>query len=254
MEWTGSPPSKKAPTSFNIFDENSQYQVCIVHHIQCPSSSDSRKHQMKRTASAVPMPMGSIMSVNRPKLVHKVPCPTTSHAITGSDNTTQPSSIEAPVTELLAKLSKQQQLLSRQKRDLEENENRSNSSSSTEPCGTTPPSEHLGRSIMPQAGEVAELKKQLEDAKERMAQMDLQLTQSRLAQHTMEEAIGSPFPAAQHLAVNIANHNIMPGTHVSSQHGTFGRSAGSSFERGSFNTSTQTSSVLAPQPSLELRS
>jgi hypothetical protein len=74
-----------------------------------------------------------------------------------------------------------------------------------------------------------------------MAQMDLQLTQSRLAQHTMEEAIGSPFPAAQHLAANIANHNMMPGAHGHIQRGTYGRSAGNSFERGSFNTSVQTS-------------
>ncbi|SMR47199.1 unnamed protein product [Zymoseptoria tritici ST99CH_3D1] len=207
MEWTGSPPTKKASALFSIFDDEN------THH----------QHGMKRTTSLMPLPQTNTMSASRPILVHK------------------PCSMETPVNELLAKLNAQQELLSRQKRDLQENEQRSASSSPTDPYAITPPSDHASRDRRPGGGEVAELKKQLEVAQERMAQMDLQLTQSRLAQHTMEEAIGSPFPTAQHLAANIANHNMLPVANGQVPRGTYGRSAGNSFERSSFNTSVQTS-------------
>lgn len=155
--------------------------------------------------------------------------------------------METPVNELLQKLSIQQDLLSRQKRDLEDNENRSiasrsmenrssSSSSPTDPYPTaTPPTESVPSDGRPHSAEVDLLKQQLEDAQERMAQMDLQLTQSRLAQHTMEEAIGSPFPHAQHLAASIPGHNMLPGAHGMLP-GSFGNNrAPSSFDRGSFN-------------------
>ena len=40
--------------------------------------------------------------------------------------------------------------------------------------------------------------------------MEMEVTQSRLAKHTVEEAIGSPFPAAQHLAFNLTGPGIIP--------------------------------------------
>lgn len=137
----------------------------------------------------------------------------------------------APVNDLLAKLTEQQELLSRQTRELDEN--KSTSSSATDPYAQTPPTEHSdGR---PDAAEVFRLKKELELANERMAQMDLQLTQSRLAKHTMEEAIGSPFPAAQHLAASISGQTMMPSASGLVQAAGYSQSA-SPFERGSFNT------------------
>lgn len=122
--------------------------------------------------------------------------------------------MEAPVHELLAKLAEQQQLMRRQKEELQANENISPVSSATDPYASTPPNEFTsdGR---PDAAEVFRLKKELELANERMAQMNLALTQSHLAQHTMEQAIGSPFPTAQHLAVNIAGPQfVQPANNV----------------------------------------
>ena len=109
---------------------------------------------------------------------------------------------ENPVSELLARLTQQQQNLSRQK---EANEDHSSgTSSATDPYGNTEPTESVaGSDERPDAAEVLRLQKELELAKERMAQMDLELIHSRIAKHTVEEAIGSPFPAAQQLAFNI---------------------------------------------------
>jgi len=74
------------------------------------------------------------------------------------------------------------------------------------------------------------LKKELELTRERMAQMDVQLarerterterfgqaemdlTQSHIARHTVEEAIGSPFPAAQHLAFSMGGPGLRVNT------------------------------------------
>lgn len=97
-------------------------------------------------------------------------------------------------------------------------ENEDGSSSATDPYAETRPTESMTNSNdgRPDAAEVMRLKKELELAKERMAQMDLQLSsvrhvpsnqdlldQSRIAQHTVEQAIGSPFPGAQNLAFNL---------------------------------------------------
>lgn len=141
--------------------------------------------------------------------------------------------METPVEELIAKLTKQQALLARKKRDAEDHENHSSSSSQTDPYANTPPTDNTAADGRSDAVEVFRLKKELEAANERMAQMDLQLTQSRLAQHTMEEAIGSPFSAAQHLAANIPGQNMMV-TQSFPQSNGYGRAA-SPFERGSFN-------------------
>jgi len=126
-----------------------------------------------------------------------------------------------PVEALLAKLSEQQNLRSHQKQTTDNNAE-DGSSSATDPYATTPPTESAASDGRPDAAEVFRLKKELALATERMAQMDLQLTmerhervnqaemddltQSRITQHTVEQAIGSPFLAAQHLAFNMGGH------------------------------------------------
>jgi len=78
------------------------------------------------------------------------------------------------------------------------------SSSATDPFATnTPPTASRATSDSPpETAQVEQLKKQLELATERMAQMELEVTQSRLTRHTVEQALGSPFPAAQDIAYN----------------------------------------------------
>lgn len=165
-----------------------------------------------------------------------------------ADCSRQTAKMDTPVDELLHKLSIQQNLLSRQKRDLEQNENRTieprpvenRSSNSSSPTDTfpaaTPPTEAGNSDCIPDNDKVSELKKELRDANERMALMDLELNQTRLARHTMEEAIGSPFPAAQHLAANITGNNMLPGVHRTHAPSMYGNSkTPTSFERSSFN-------------------
>ena len=147
------------------------------------------------------------------------------------------NSEKSAVEDLLAKLTEQQERLTRQKRSFEDINNE-NSSEATDPYANTPPTETNTSDGRPDAAEVFRLKKELEAAKERMAQMDLQITQSRLAQHTMEEAIGSPFPGALHLAANITGHGIMPGAAGMGQPNPYSRTA-SPFERGSYNMPQQ---------------
>ena len=117
---------------------------------------------------------------------------------------------DGPVNELLARLAHQQEALARQKQQLDETGGDS-SSSATDPYATTPPTESattLGD--RPDSAEVFRLKKELELTRERMAQMELEVTQSRLTKHTVEEAIGSPFPSAQHLAFDITGPGMLP--------------------------------------------
>ena len=121
------------------------------------------------------------------------------------------SNENSPVDQLLARITQQQEVLSRQKQKLGENDEEDGSSSATDPYANTPPTESVANSDgRPDAAEVFRLKKELELASERMAQMELELTQSRITKHTVEEAIGSPFPAAQHLAFNIGGPNMLP--------------------------------------------
>ena len=110
---------------------------------------------------------------------------------------------QKPVDLLMARVNQQKELFARQKQQLHQKDQDDGSSSSSDPFVISRPievSNHHGR---PDAIEVFRLNKELELAKERMAQMELELTQSRIAKHTVEEAIGSPFPAAQHLAFNM---------------------------------------------------
>ncbi|KAK0345558.1 hypothetical protein LTR02_009506 [Friedmanniomyces endolithicus] len=184
MDFTGSPTKKRLIASFNIFDDG---------------LGEEQKAGLKRSSSAMPLPLTAS------KLVNQLPC--------GSPKKSKLD--HSPVDDLLARLNEQQAVLSRQKSEAE-NIFDDSSSSATNPYAGTPPLESDGR---PDAAEVLRLKKELELARERMAQMDLQLahqqhdrvaqndfdafTQSQIARHTVEQAIGSPFPAAQHLAMNM---------------------------------------------------
>ena len=118
---------------------------------------------------------------------------------------------DSPVNQLLARLTQQQEVLAhRKQQQLEENEG-DGSSSATDPYANTPPTESVGNSDgRPDSADFLRLKKELELARERMAQMELEVTQSRLTKHTVEEAIGSPFPAAQHLAFNLTGPGMLP--------------------------------------------
>ena len=117
---------------------------------------------------------------------------------------------QSPVDQLLARLNQQKEVFARQKQQLDDNEDDSGSSSNTDPFAKTPPADSVANSDgRPDAAEVFRLKKELELARERMAQMDLELTHSRITRHTVEEAIGSPFPAAQHLAFNMNEANML---------------------------------------------
>lgn len=116
---------------------------------------------------------------------------------------------ENPVDQLLARLTQQQEILTRQKQQLDENGEEDGSSSATDPYATTTLTESVETSDgRPDAAEVFRLKKELQLAQQRMAEMNIELTQSRITKHTVEEAIGSPFPSAQHLAFNMSGSGL----------------------------------------------
>jgi hypothetical protein len=191
---------------------------------------------LKRTASAQPLPLSTSLFTNR-GFTHQVPSLSTHHPRTTTDLSHKHLNMQthsSPVEELMAKLHAQQQKLARQTRDLEEGENLSSVSSTTDPyAAATPPVESANLDGGPER-EVLRLRQELEVAQERMAQMDLQLTQSRLAQHTMEEAIGSPFPSAQHLAASIPGHTMVPSLSSLSQALGYTRAV-TPYERGPFS-------------------
>lgn len=135
---------------------------------------------------------------------------------------------DCPVNELLARLTQQQQVLSRQKQHLEEGSSGGTSSNATDPYGTIEPAASVACSDgRPDSAEVLRLQKELEIARERMARMDLELTQSRIAKNTMEEAIGSPFPVATQLALNVGG---APGYDL--QHRSIPHHSGRHLQRG----------------------
>ncbi|KAI7545128.1 hypothetical protein KC317_g15813, partial [Hortaea werneckii] len=183
MAFTGS-PQKKLAASFSIYED-------------AGNGADGQQ-SLKRNTSVYPPPLTTS------KLQNQLPPTTSSKKIQG------PSFEKSSVEALLNRISEQQALQSRQKQQVE-NDTEDTSSSSTDPYATTPPTAGLANSDdRPDAAEVLRLKKELALATERMAQMDLQLTkerqdrmsqaeideltQSRIAQHTVEQAIGSPFP------------------------------------------------------------
>ena len=129
---------------------------------------------------------------------------------------------KSPIDALLAKLTEHQ--LNPRHWVVDSQDGDDSSSSATDPYATTPPTEVTANSdSQPDAAEILRLRKELELTRERMAQMDMQLVrersvrvshsemelaQSHIARHTVEEAIGSPFPAAQHLAFNLGGFGL----------------------------------------------
>ncbi|WPH04226.1 Hypothetical protein R9X50_00711500 [Acrodontium crateriforme] len=214
MDLTGS-PQKKTSASFNIFEDKENTRALL---------------SLKRSTSAMPIPLTTSKLINQlplqgddsPKA--RTLSSTRKLVLKLMDLQAQNVGVQRnPVDDLLSKLTEHQAVLSRQKQEIEE----SSSSTGTDPYATTPPTDtithsHDGR---PDAAEVFRLKKELELAKERMAQMDIQLsrerderiaqaeidfTQSQLARSTVEAAIGSPFPSAPHLAFNMAHQGPAP--------------------------------------------
>ncbi|KAK4963143.1 hypothetical protein LTR10_000771 [Elasticomyces elasticus] len=189
MEFTGSPTKRKQlASSFNVFDDGLGVD----------------EHKPKRSASTMPLmtsrfmnqlPKGKAISPDVRHLQSALlsQAPPWAYLVVYTLTTSQKS----PVDDLLVRLSEQQAVLNRQKNEAGQVFDESSSSSGTDPYAS--PAEKETR---PDAAEVLKLKKELEFARERMAQMDFQLTQSNIARHTVEQAIGSPFPAAQRLAIS----------------------------------------------------
>lgn len=158
---------------------------------------------MRRTASALPLPLTTSRLANQltrespkvgaGKILHR----------TGSDTRQKPKLSEPDVLDvLMAKLNEQQQMKQGSGGVPVDDDS---SSVATDPFANTPPA---GSSATPDSQDNAEidrLKRELDLANERMAQMQLDLTHSHLARQTVEQAIGSPFPAAQDLAYNSSN-------------------------------------------------
>ncbi|TKA24013.1 hypothetical protein B0A50_06904 [Salinomyces thailandicus] len=214
MAFTGS-PQKRLATSFNIYEDSN---VVVDGQLG-----------LQRSSIAYPPPLTTS------KLMNQLPQK-------ASPKDSPVSSFEkSPVEALLAKLSKQQAMQDRQARQQAsvEDDADDSSSSTTDPyAADTLPTESIAISDDHPDAEVLRLKKELSLATERMAQMDLQLakerqdrmsqaeidelTQSRITQHTVEQALGSPFPGAQNLAFNMAGPLVgglgggMPASHATS--------------------------------------
>lgn len=86
-----------------------------------------------------------------------------------------------------------------------------NSSSDDDSFRTSCSNERADSVTAFESSEVSRLKKQLESTIERMAQMDLEINQFRLAQRTVEHAIGSPFISTPEVAFrpNAADREIL---------------------------------------------
>jgi hypothetical protein len=102
--------------------------------------------------------------------------------------------------ELLAKLSEQQVLLSKQSTALhaqrggETSPDSSGSGALTNPYATTPRTDSQFNDIsQADLTEMLRLKKELETAQTQIARMDQELSQSRITKHTLEQAMGSQF-------------------------------------------------------------
>ncbi|KAI4715717.1 ARM repeat-containing protein [Aureobasidium sp. EXF-10727] len=102
--------------------------------------------------------------------------------------------------ELLAKLSEQQVLLSKQSSALhaqrggETSPDSSGSGALTNPYATTPRTDSQFNEVsQSELAEMLRLKKELETAQTQIARMDQELSQSRITKHTLEQAMGSQF-------------------------------------------------------------
>nr|POE84628.1 meiotic coiled-coil protein 2 [Quercus suber] len=230
-------PSMLPPT-FSIFEDRSDSMNQVGIKSECHSTVDTYhgfQPKPKHTTSTTALPLTTSKLMNLSCSPHGLPQVRRkdSFVLSTSNGTdvfqdvknTSGKATTNPVDNLLAKLVKHQAVLNRRKEAAEVENDEDSSSSGTEPSRPTPATASLASSDdNAEAAEVLRLKKELELAQERMAQMDLQLaherdermaqaemelTQSRIARHTVEEAIGSPFPAAQHLAFNMAGLGVV---------------------------------------------
>ena len=222
MEFSGT-PTKKLSAPFNIYEDRDAVEVNMVRQ-SYPSLPEAAQLEapctylmlvqaaLKHSSNGLPLTTSKLanqLPVRRSPQVRKRFILREANE-TDIDISQKSESVQqSPVEQLLAKLTQQQEALSRKKQHQSENSGGDGSSSATDPYANTPPTESVANSDgRPDAVEVFRLKKELELAQERMAQMDLELTQSRITKHTVEEAIGSPFPAAQHLAYNITGSGM----------------------------------------------
>jgi hypothetical protein len=214
MDFSGS-PKKKMSTSFTVYEDNDAGHGEPVS--ECGVRHTLRQRQFINAFAARPQPQLKSHTFDHFK-VCKLTSNTKHHTgelrsclfganypITDALQKMEKEN-NGPVNELVTLLTKQQEALSRKKQQPDEHSNEDGSSSPTDPFANTPPTESVSNSEgCPDPAQFLRLQKELEFARERMAEMDLELTQSRITRHTVEEAIGSPFPAAQHLAFNIGS-------------------------------------------------
>ncbi|KAK6411745.1 hypothetical protein LTR95_018056, partial [Oleoguttula sp. CCFEE 5521] len=166
------------------------------------------KSAMERHKNAIPLPLTtSAFNDQVPRGPPKVDLPICAH-----DNTILTCSQKPKINEddvlsvLMAKLNEQQyrQPSVNKSSAGSADDDDDNSSIVTNPYAmSTPPADGTTDSnSASDANEVARLKKQLELANQRMAQMDIELNQTRLAHHTVGQVISSPYPAPQNLQYN----------------------------------------------------
>lgn len=118
------------------------------------------------------------------------------HLYEADTTQTEDEKQQGPIEQLMARLNKQAEIDLQKKVHMESSSDEEHTSSPTDPYAGTPPTESLANSDgRPDAAEVFRLNKELELTRERMAQLEVELTQSRITKHTVEQAIDSPFPA-----------------------------------------------------------
>lgn len=252
MEWTGS-PQKKMSSSFTVFDENTHnnnYQQVRVTSCDCaygladvgvptewfpahglchefaldnipicePCSTTSGTFLPPPSPSFLLLP-NSNTSHHHENLSHHHEnlflSPTTDCTSQRFGNMVQNNDDgEDLMAAIMAKI---------RLREADGAQVRATSPTGTDPySGSTAPASHSADEDLT-AHEVYRLQRELDRTKERMAQMNLQLDQSRLAQHTMQEAIGSPFPHARRLAANIPVPGLLSAGNQFSQPNDFSR-------------------------------
>lgn len=140
---------------------------------------------------------------------------------------------------LLAKLSEQQTLIAKQKSapvPTTENMNQTREESSTSPSLLTPATESFGHSspdtdgdgtICLDKAEMARLKKELDAAKDQIARQRQELEQSRVINHTLDQAMGSPSTVGSPRVNPFMASNRQPNTLQSQILGDDTRSEGS---------------------------
>lgn len=261
MEWTGS-PQQKMSSSFTVFDENTHnnnYQQVRVTSRDCaygladvgvPTEwfpAHGRCHEFALDNIPICEPCSTTSGTFLPSSFSFLPPP--SFLLLPNSNTSHhhENLFLSPTTDctsqrfgnmvqnnddgedLMAAIMAKIRL-----READGAQVRATSPTGTDPySGSTAPASHSADEDLT-AHEVYRLQRELDRTKERMAQMNLQLDQSRLAQHTMQEAIGSPFPHARRLAANIPVPGLLSAGNQFSQPNDFSRTS-RPFERSGYS-------------------